>query len=141
MEYMELVEMDFLVGYRIQSIGLPLQVDLVVQQLAGGPTLEQFWASYNAVYGTGYTSEKEDLSSHIGYSNTLYFPHTSIWDSTNAYWLTTATTAGIHLMYVNYNGLIFHCSYNVKHRSVRPLVCLPSNAKADWNGTAWELSN
>lgn len=58
----------------------------------GGATLEQFWSSYNKKYDTNY-SGIQDLSSNIGYSNTLYFPHELSWNSCYGYWLASAESS------------------------------------------------
>ena len=112
------------------------------QRLTGGPTLEQFWKSYNAVYGTSYSKDNEDLKSQVGYDNILYFPHKLSWNTIYGYWLASPYSDhsdGVDGVY--YHGRVDSDNYNHKTNAVRPLVCLPSNAKADWNGTAWELSN
>lgn len=121
-----------------------MQVDLVEQWLTGGPTKEQFWASFNAVYGTDISDDRDytNLSSYEGYSNTLYFPHKEKWNNTIAYWLASVNPkVDNQLMLVFSGGLVYDNVANYTSSGIRPLVCLPSNAKADWNGTAWELSN
>ncbi len=109
----------------------------------GGPTLQQFWASYNGKYGTSYSEEYETLSSHIGYSSTLYFPHTSIWNGTEVYWLASPNSSyASNIECVTYYGSVYHGSYNGNNNfGIRPLVCLPAGVKAQKSGSTWVFSN
>ncbi len=108
----------------------------------GGPTLEQFWASYNGKYGTNYSAESQELSSHTGYSNILYFPHTSSWNSIDVYWLASSYSSNANNVEgVAYDGSVRNRWYGHTIVGVRPLVKLPASAKMSWNGAAWDLSN
>lgn len=110
----------------------------------GEITREQFLTSYNEKYGTSYSGEKINLVDHVGYDDELYFPHKESWNSTNAYWLNSPNSANS-----SYLGIV-RCdegsidAWNlrvVKDTGLRPLVCLPVDAKMAWNGTTWDLSN
>ena len=120
-------------------------------EAVGAPTLEMFIASWNAKRYTtlycnnstnlGYyvgtdnipttaTVESESLSNTDGYADTLYFPHTTIYESCNGYWLASpATTESDRFMSVLYNARIGTNGYVNAYMGVRPLVCLPSEVK------------
>ena len=118
----------------------------------GGPTLEMWVKSWNIVYGSelrlyytsnasGYfigTSENPStlyvkLSKTRGYTDTLYYPHTSD-DYIGCYRLASPSafdrSCGFAL---TYNGLLTNSPYYGNDSTVRPVVCLPSDITATWN--------
>ena len=108
----------------------------------GGPTLAQFWASYNQKYGTEYSGEYQPLASHIGYNDLVYFPHKESWNGTNGIWLASpSSTYGDRIEYVFYNGNVYFSKNNDTTLGIRPLIKLPKNAGMTWNGSSWDLSS
>lgn len=107
---------------------------------SGGPTLSQFWASYNAVYGTNHDSSYNMLEGEEGRTNTLYFPNMdAIMDG---YWLSTGNPVDADEVEIAMDwGWITSERYSNNFIGVRPLVRLPASAKAKWNGSSWDLSN
>ena len=119
----------------------------------GAPTLELWVNSWNTSYPSdtlytntrtgmsgeynyGYyigtdnaqtTSTYVDLSSKTGYSNTLYYPHTSSYGNCNAYWLASPSALrNSVVMDVNCGGFVRDASYG-NRLAARPVVCLPTN--------------
>ena len=108
----------------------------------GSPTLQQFWASYNGVYGINYSEEHIDLSDQTGYNDILYFPHKESWNNINGYWFSSPNTTYQDMVEdMSYRGHVNYAVAGYSQNAVRPLVRLPANAKMNWNGTAWDLSN
>ncbi len=106
----------------------------------GGPTLEQFWASYNGKYGTEYSAEYQDLTSHEGYSNSLYFPHTSSLNNCHGYWLPTPNSSNANgLQAIYWFGFVGNNGAGDANYATRPLVKLPTNTVMSWKGDAWDL--
>ena len=71
----------------------------------GGPTLEQFWLSYNNKYLTNYSEERQELSEHEGYNNTLYFPYKEAYNTLENYILASSCSSNIeYVEYVGYEG-------------------------------------
>ena len=105
----------------------------------GGPNHKEFWASYNAKYGTDYGSLYHNIATQAGYNDLLYFPHKEKWNGVAAYWLSSAesTTA---VQWVYSSGYVGGGPNQQDYTGVRPLVKLPASAKATWNGTAWDLA-
>ena len=106
----------------------------------GGPTLQQFVESYNSKYGTLHSA---DLSSESYFVNNTEMPYI-ITNTTNAgaYWLSSEYTVNSNAVRaINFAGCVGYAGANQVFNGIRPLVCLPANAKMNWNGTAWELSN
>ena len=119
----------------------------------GSPTLELWTNSWNAKYPNDYlytayanpvsgktydgwyvslnnpaTTTSQSISNKTGYSNTLYFPHTSQWNSTNGYWLASPSAFDTNsVMLVGYDGFVGGSSYNSTSCAFRPVVCLPSS--------------
>lgn len=120
----------------------------------GGPTLEMYIASWNEKYpnnllycnnstSTGYyvgevnnpTSYNIDMSSKTGYSDTLYYPHTSAYNDCKGYWLASPSADYnvrvddySYIMTVLCDGNIYGWSNRSNYHliGVRPVVCLPS---------------
>ena len=136
----------------------------------GGPTLEMWVKSWNKVHGsesddtnklqlyyasnaTGYfvgTSENPDINSSYsanqsrttGYTDHLYYPHTSAVDNCYGYWLTSPSTVfASSVMLVRCNGSVIYGDVRHTKYGVRPLVCLPSDITATWNETdgVWNI--
>ena len=106
----------------------------------GGPTLEQFWESYNGKYGTEYSAEYQDLTSHEGYSNSLYFPHTSSLNNCHGYWLPTPNSSNANgLQAIYWFGFVGNNGAGDANYATRPLVKLPTNTVMSWKGDAWDL--
>ena len=123
----------------------------------GGPTLEMWVESYNekeykplytSTNLTGYyvgdvespTTYVYNLSSDIGYSDTLYFPFQSniMDDGTQwgGYWLASPSAYHAYsLMHVSCDGIVNSSghnsgNYNSNVLGIRPLVCLNSGITA-----------
>ncbi len=113
-----------------------------VTTVTGGPTLEEFWSSFNGKYGTNYSVEAQMLVGHEGYDNILYFPHKEKWNNIAGYWLASSYSGHVgDIENVEITGRMGNCYYTLENRGVRPLVKLPASAKMTWNGIAWDLSN
>lgn len=109
--------------------------------VTGGPTLTQFWASYNGKYGTSYSEERQELSDEIGYNDSLYFSHKEQWNSCYCFWLSTPYSGNDRsIITVDGRGGIYPDGYNDVEAAIRPFVCLLASTKMTWNGTAWDLS-
>ena len=115
----------------------------------GGPTLEMYIASWNAKgYTTLYCNNSTETGYYVGdkpnpttelviissdtkgYSDTLYYPHKSSYDSCEGYWL--ASPSVIHPYSVNfvyYKGYVDSYYYSDSRCGVRPVVCLPSGTQ------------
>ncbi len=110
-------------------------------KLTGGPSKEQFVASYNAKYGT---SHSDGLGSGTSFKVTnKVFPYiiTST-TSASAYWLASAYfSSSISMWRSDCDGSVSYGNYYATNYGVRPLVRLKSSVKASWNGAAWDLSN
>ncbi len=106
----------------------------------GGASKEQFCASYNTKYGTSH-SNGLSTSSDITVTNTVApYVITSI-TIAPAYWLTSACSDNAaYMWHVGYQGHVSFHFYDYADYGVRPLVKLPTNAKMNWNSTAWDLS-
>ena len=136
----------------------------------GGPTLEMWVKSWNKMHGatsgdastlqlyyasnaTGYfvgRLEKPDTSSSYdvyqegttGYTDTLYFPHTSEVDECYGYWLASPSASSTSAeLRVYFNGGVDRPSFYYYYTGVRPVVCLPSDITATWNETdeVWNI--
>ena len=126
----------------------------------GAPTLEMYIASWNGKYsndklyydtittmgkfsGKGYyvgenempTTERVDMSSKMGYLDTLYYPHTTTYDNCKGYWLASPSATWTiqvgdesYLMSVTCDGQVNSWSnfFSYHMLGIRPLVCLPS---------------
>ncbi|MBR3153182.1 MAG: hypothetical protein IKF52_06275 [Clostridia bacterium] len=116
-----------------------------VDYVVGGPTLEQFAASYNAVHtttvdqifysesgNTGYYVKKgsapgtSDFSAQLSTAdNNLYFITSQ--DKALAAWLASPSAFGEQrVVYANCNGIVHSINYNANMIGFRPLVCLQS---------------
>ena len=120
----------------------------------GAPTLELWVNSWNTSYPSdtlytntrtgmsgeynyGYyigtdnaqtTSTSVNLSSKTGYSNTLYYPHTSAYNSCYGYWLASPSASyDYRVMNVSYYGHVSNYGCSNLSYAARPVVCLPSN--------------
>ena len=62
-----------------------------------------------------------------GYTNKLYYPHTSDYNSCYGYWLASPSALGsVHVLYVYCNGYVNRNGYNYSTLGVRPVVSLNS---------------
>ena len=117
--------------------------------LIGSPTLELYVNSWNAKYSgnTIYTATRTGMTDSIGWgyyvgdaenptstyvsrsnSDSLYYPHTSQYESCNGYWLASpSATSDDYVMVVGSNGSVYNDYYYGTNRAFRPVVCLPSN--------------
>lgn len=112
----------------------------------GSPTLEMFCESWNQkgyeqLYCNNYDNVgyfiggndtpntiTYDISSNVGYSDTLYFPYQDLTqDECWGYLLSSpcATDSGT-LMRISKSGILTNRHYNVVAESLRPVVCLKS---------------
>ncbi len=106
----------------------------------GGPTLEQFWASYNGKYGTSYSGEPQVLNDHAGYDDSLYFTHKEIWNDMNGYMLASPSSRySRSIIIAFYQGRVTTDAYYSTTYGVRPLIKLPANTVMSWKGDAWDL--
>ena len=122
------------------------------EKAIGSPTVEMWMDSWNARYpkssdqvyrkastSTSYPgyyvgtssdltdSHSIDNSGKDGYSNKLYYPHTSNYNGTYGYWLASPSAYHVgHVLYVNYNGYVSRVDYNYSNLGVRPVVSLNS---------------
>ncbi len=106
----------------------------------GGPTKPQFVQSYNAKYGTSHSS---DLGNDSSFTVSEQVAPYIIINTSNAsaYWLSStfsADTGGVWR--VSNNGNVYNINFSNTSYGIRPLVKLPANAKMNWNGTVWDLS-
>lgn len=99
---------------------------------------------YIKEYNNGYAVSRDNviplssewsvnMSGTSGYNNmfrnSLYYPHTDIWNKCYGYWLASHSQATRYdVLYINYNGYIGYYSYNNTNRSFRPVICFPSSA-------------
>ena len=133
--------------------------------LIGSPTLDLYVNSWNEKYPSNqiYTAQTtsamsdgyngyyvsvtndppttSEYSAYIymsgapGYSDTLYYPHTSEWNSCYGYWLASPSAYDVHpyayevyyVMYVSCGGNVAQNSSNCASYAFRPVVCLPSS--------------
>lgn len=118
----------------------------------GSPTLDLYVKSWNEKYPDNklYTAKNtgmsdsldgyyvgtsanpkisiENMSSTPGYSDTLYYPHTSPWNSTYGYLLASPSAdSTLDVMNVYCNGNVSSNTYDYTNRAFRPIVCLPSS--------------
>ncbi len=145
------------------------------------PTLEMFASSWNQKYPTGaqiyydvtsdvgyyvttiapsartgeITTTFTSLSGETGYSDTLYFPHTSSYEKCNGYWLSSPSTYTYNNnqspQYVYCTGFIGGsqdgcCGSGSQATAtadftLRPVVCLSAAVKGLKTNGVWELSN
>ena len=124
------------------------------EKAIGSPTVEMWMDSWNTRYpnssdqiyrkagtstsypgyhvGTGenpssYYIESSVMNKKEGYKNKLYYPHTSVYNSCNGYWLASPSAdRGNYVLYVNRNGLVSNYNYSSSYLGVRPVVSLNS---------------
>ena len=73
------------------------------------------------------TSYNFSNSGKEGYTNKLYYPHTSSYNSTNGYWLASPSALGsVHVLYVYYDGYVNRNIFSSSNLGVRPVVSLNS---------------
>ncbi len=122
----------------------------------GGSTIEMWMDSWNNLYGdidgmlycnntndSGYylgTSSEltqdyivaNAISVRKGYSNKLYYPHTSISNSTWSYWLSSPTSGNkAPMINVTYNGSIGENGDTYGYTGLRPVVSLNTGITVD----------
>lgn len=124
----------------------------------GGPTLDMYIASWNEVYPsekihlsaneTGYylgTSENPnthivDMKETRGYTNTLYYPHTTRYENCYGYWIASPSALHLDMLFVViYSGHVYGASYGTSVLGVRPVVCLKSDIKGILFENNWTL--
>ncbi|MBR0350922.1 MAG: hypothetical protein IJH76_03795 [Clostridia bacterium] len=91
-----------------------------------------YYVSRNSSVGTSTYAEMSGSEGYINSSNgnynTLYFPHSSSWNSTYGYWLASPSAYyASEVMYVSYDGNVANYGYDRASRAFRPVVCLPSS--------------
>ncbi len=107
----------------------------------GGPTLAQFVQSYNAKYGTNYSSDVNQESWTLeNKSAPMYIIGST--KTAHGYWLASENLNDeTYMGSISVGGLINkNYGYADQNRGIRPLVKLPTNVKMHWNGTVWVLS-
>lgn len=124
----------------------------------GAPTLDMYIASWNAKYSseklykaaisTGYYVGNTEnpstcsisMASASGYSDPLYYPHTSAYNGCSAYWLASPSENYINIMIrIGCDGTINDTSYNLTNVGVRPVVCLKSSVDGTKVGDTWNI--
>ena len=124
------------------------------EKAIGSPTVEMWMDSWNARYPNSsdqvyrkaststsypgyYVGTSQDptttyidssvMSAKEGYNNKLYYPHTSIYNGTNGYWLASPSAVNSNrVIDVYYNGLVSGDYSNLSSLGVRPVVSLNS---------------
>ena len=100
----------------------------------GGPTLSQINLSLG----------RTNLSSIDSISGELYTPHNSVIEDCNGYWLVYETYSGdsFWIWYVKYDGRISHDGDGQvsPNKCLRPVVCLPNDAKGKVKGNSVQIS-
>ena len=99
----------------------------------GGPTMQQLNQSIDRA-----------LNSSKDVSGSLYVPRNETYEGCSGYWLNEYFTQSNsnYCYYVNYLGKIFSAeSATTKTNSVRPVICLPSDATGKCEGNTIYLSN
>ena len=138
------------------SIDYRSSTDINIKAM-GSPTLDLYVNSWNEKYpstpiytaqtasamGDGYygyyvskinnppkTSEYNlTMVTAPGYSDTLYYPHTSNYESCFGYWLASPSAVmNGGMMLVGYYGGVANDSYGSAGQAFRPVICLPSSA-------------
>lgn len=109
----------------------------------GGPTIEQFWASYNEKYGTDFSGKKNFQPADSGYNDKLYCRYDIGMGTCAGYRLTSANPSERNDTYVvTYNHCLSSYTYYWQQDGVRPLVCLPKNIKVTKGDDGkWIFSN
>ena len=113
--------------------------------LIGSPTLDLYVASWNTKYPSnriytatnsyGYyvgtsenpTSTQISMENTPGYSDSLYYPHTSYWNS-YGYWLASYSAYSNGDVYcLSFSGGMSSSNYGTTVYTFRPVICLPSS--------------
>ena len=121
------------------------------EKAIGSPTVEMWMDSWNTRYPNSsdqiyrkaststsypgyYVGTSQDLTSTYidyqvmnkkdGYSNKLYYPHTSGYNGTNGYWLASPSADSGCVLYVRCNGRVSNDSCRNNCLGVRPVVSL-----------------
>lgn len=129
----------------------------------GSPTLEMWIASWNEKYPsdqlycnntntigyyvgttnfpTSYSVSAKIMSQKEGYSDTLYYPHKSSYNSSTGGWFASPAAYGNNqLMAMDCYGNLGCGTYSYKNFSVRPVVRLKSEIQATKNASGvWEI--
>ena len=80
------------------------------------------------------------MASASGYSDPLYYPHTSAYNGCSAYWLASPSANYINIMIrIGCDGTINDTSYNLTNVGVRPVVCLKSSVDGTKVGDTWNI--
>ena len=77
-----------------------------------------------------------------GYTDTLYYPHTSILDNCCGYWLVSPSAGSAKgVLYARGDGTVYVSRFCDDYYGLRPVVCLPSDITATWNETdgVWNI--
>ena len=106
-------------------------------------------ASNATGYFVGTSANPETSSSYYayqsgttGYTDPLYYPHTSAVDNCYGYWLASPSAKGNDkVMCVWYSLYVYGDSFYNSGTGIRPVVCLPSDITATWNETdgVWNI--
>ena len=148
---------DLINNGSINGIALSSEVKNDINVKAkGSPTLDLYVNSWNAKYLSdkiytaqtasamsdgfnGYylsitnnppeTSEYEvQMSTTTGYSDALYYPHTSSYEECGGYWLASPSgSSDSDMMRVHSNGSLDYNSNGNAYFAFRPVICLPSS--------------
>ena len=105
----------------------------------GAPTKVQFVESYNAKYGTSFSSGLNGDSDQFTITNNVA-PY-MVSDKDADFRLASENSVNVRgIWVVQKSGLVTGNSDYATMIGIRPLVRLKSNIKMNWNGTAWDLS-
>ncbi len=104
----------------------------------GGPNLVQFTRSYNEKFGTALTKPANpDVAWTL---ENCVSPYVITNEGREQRWLLCEAIPYhpfIPVWYIRSDGYLGISTVG----GIRPMVQLPSSAKAKWNGTAWDLGN
>ena len=127
----------------------------------GGSTIEMWIESWNDMYpsdklycdandsetgyyvGTSNPPISDNIAQNImeiktGYTNTLFYPHTSTYNNCNCYWIASPSARGEdYIMLVDYRGVIGRTLNTSAVMSFRPIVSIKSMVKVinNYDGT------
>ena len=103
----------------------------------GGPTISQFYASFNRKFGTNFSSYSQSFSAHYGFSDTLYRPHSYNWGGCSGWGIATYWDRRGSLGVLDSGKIDSFSSGKSCPLAVRVLICLPSNAIMRKEGNKW----
>lgn len=106
---------------------------------------EGYWPLKTEINDYGYIINSRasgvDLSSTIGYNDTLYFPYKIKQENCYNYWISSPSAYGDYMLNISCEGKINVNYCDNKYTAFRPLVHLKSKVRAtkDENTSIWKL--